>query len=150
EIETLARSVKDAGGVQFVPALTGLGAPYWDPEARGIICGLTRGTSRGHLARAVLEGLALQNADILEAMQKDIASPIKILKVDGGASANNLLMQMQADYLRAPCVRPKVIETTAMGAAFLAGLGIGIWKNRQDLQKIWRKDREFSPSLSDS
>jgi glycerol kinase len=148
EIEALARSVRDSEGVQFVPALTGLGAPYWNPMARGVICGLTRGSTKAHLARAALEGMALQNVEILNAMRKDIARPIQSLKVDGGASVNDLLMQIQADYLGARCVRPKIIETTAMGAAFMAGLGVGIWKTTTDIEKIWKKDREFKPTLS--
>ncbi len=148
EIEALARSVKDSGGVKVVPALTGLGAPYWNPMARGVICGLTRGSTKAHLARAALEGMALQNVEILNAMRKDVTRPILSLKVDGGASANDLLMQIQADYLGARCVRPQTIETTAMGAAFMAGLGVGIWKTTSDIKKIWRKDREFKPAMS--
>jgi len=149
EIEPLARQVGDTGGVQFVPALTGLGAPYWNPNARGIICGVTRGSTKAHLARATLEGMAMQNVELLLAMQSDLKKKIKTLKVDGGASANNLLMQMQADYLGAICVRPQVIETTSAGAAFMAGLGVGLWKTLNDVRHVWRKDRDFVPEVSD-
>ncbi len=148
DVEALARSVKDAGGVQFVPALTGLGAPYWDPAARGLICGLTRGTTSAHLARAALEGMAMQNADLLLAMQKDVGYKLKSLKVDGGACANDLLMQLQADYLGASCIRPKVIETTSAGAAFMAGLGVGLWPDLDSVRKVWRKDKVFRPKMA--
>ncbi len=148
EIEKLASSVSDNGGVQFVPAFAGLGAPYWKPEARGLLCGLTRGTEQGHIARAALEGIALQNVDILRAMGKDFNRPIKILRVDGGASANDLLMQIQADYLGVRLERPKMIETTALGAAFMAGLGVGFWKNLKEIKKVWKKEKEFIPALS--
>ena len=149
EIEALAESVPDSGGVQFVPALTGLGAPYWRPHARGIISGLTRGSTKAHLARATLEGMALQNAELLVAMQKDLGKKLKKMKVDGGAAANNLLMQIQADYLGVTCIRPSVVETTSAGAAYMAGLGVGIWKNFDELRKIWRVDREFLPKLKE-
>jgi glycerol kinase len=145
EVEELAASVPDAGGVQFVPALTGLGAPYWNPQARGVICGLTRGSTKGHLARATLEGMALQNAELLEAMQKDLGKKLRLVKVDGGASANNLLMQIQADVLGVKCVRPEVIETTSAGAAFMAGLGVGIWKDVSEIKDVWRRNAEFDP-----
>jgi glycerol kinase len=125
-----------------------LGAPHWKPEARGEITGLTRGTTKEHVARAALEAMALQNADILLAMQKDLQKKMKRLRVDGGASANNLLMQMQADYLNTIVDRPQQIETTAIGAAYLAGLGVGFWKNVEEVRAIWKKDREFSPKLS--
>ena len=148
EVEALARSVPDAGGVQFVPALTGLGAPHWRPEARGLITGLTRGSTKAHLARAALEGMALQNAELLSAMEKGLKHQVRRLKVDGGAAANNLLMQLQADYTGACCVRPKVTETTAAGAAFMAGLGVGLWKTPADIEKVWKKDREFAPAYS--
>jgi glycerol kinase len=148
QVEALARSVPDCGGVQFVPALTGLGAPHWKPEARGVISGLTRGTTKAHLARAALEGMALQNVDLLLAMQKDLGWRLRSLKVDGGASANDLLMQMQADLLGTACVRPKVIETTSAGAAFMAGLGVGLWKDLASVRRVWVKDREFEPSLT--
>ena len=150
EIEKLASQVSNTGGVEFVPALVGLGAPYWTADARGEITGLTRGTSAAHLARATLEAMALQNADILRAMEKDIKKGMKLksLKVDGGASANNLLMQLQADYLQTKVDRPRIVETTSLGAAYMAGLGVGVWKSWTELKKIWKVDREFKPSLS--
>jgi glycerol kinase len=148
KIEALAGSVEDAGGVEFVPALTGLGAPHWDPHARGMICGLTRGTTRAHIARATLEAMALQNAEILLAMEKDSGKKLKGLRVDGGASANNLLMQLQANYLGSTIIRPSMIETTAAGAAYLAGLGIGFWSDLHEIQKIWSVDREFSSAMT--
>ncbi len=146
EVESLAKKVKDTEGVEFVPALTGLGAPHWDSGARGIICGLTRGSTRAHIARATLEAMALQNTEILQAMQKDLGHDLLSVKVDGGASANNLLMQLQADYLGTKVIRPKNIESTSMGAAYLAGLGIGLW-TIQDLQKIWKVNKVFSPNI---
>ncbi len=149
EIEALARSVPDTGGVFMVPALAGLGAPYWDAEARGLISGLSRGSTKAHLARAVLEGMALQNVELANAMQKDLKKKLKVLKVDGGASQNNLLMQMQADFLGTVCIRPAQVETTGLGAAYLAGLGVGIWSDLSDIKKIWRKDRDFIPELKD-
>lgn len=148
EVESLAREVDSAEGVQFVPAFVGLGAPHWSPEARGMIMGLTRGSGRGHIARAVLEAMALQNVDILLAMQKDLGKKLKSVRVDGGAVENDLLMQIQADYLGVTVSRPKVIESTTLGAAFLAGLGVGFWKSLDDVAKAWRLDREFKPSLS--
>jgi glycerol kinase len=146
EVEALSRSVPDAGGVQFVPALAGLGAPHWRPEARGAITGLTRGSSKAHVARAALEGMALQNVDLLAAMERDLGRPIVRVKVDGGAAANDLLMQLQADFLGTPCVRPKVIETTAAGAAFMAGLGAGIWRSTAEIRRLWKEDRVFVPA----
>lgn len=143
EIEALAGSVADAGGVYFVPALTGLGAPHWNPHARGQISGLTRGTTAAHLARATLEGIGFQNYEILEAMSKDSGIELKALKVDGGAAANSLLMQFQADVLACEVVRPKFLETTALGAAFLAGLGAGVWADQAALIKAWQEDRRF-------
>ena len=143
DIEKLAAGVPDAGGLEFVPALTGLGAPHWDPDARGVISGLTRGASAAHLARATLEAMALQNVDILRAMERDLGRRMGELKVDGGAAANNLLMQLQADYLGRDIMRPKVIETTVAGACFLAGLGAGIWKDTDTLAQVWRADRRF-------
>ena len=143
DIEKLASQVPDAGGVEFVPALTGLGAPHWDPDARGVISGLTRGAGAAHIARATLEAMALQNVDILRAMERDLGRRMGDLKVDGGAAANNLLMQLQADYLGREIIRPKVIETTVAGACFLAGLGVGIWKNTEALAKVWRADQRF-------
>lgn len=147
DIEKLARSVKDNGGVYLVPAFAGLGAPHWDQYARGSISGLTRGTTAGHLARAALEGIAFQVADILVAMQKDSRIRLKELRVDGGACANNLLMQFQSDLLGVPVVRPKVRETTALGAAYLAGLAVGYWKDRKDIARQWKADRIFKPGM---
>lgn len=147
EIEKLAKTVKDNGGVTFVPSLVGLGAPHWDPNARGVLSGLTRGSNRGHVARAVLEGIALSQFDILEAMQKDSKKKLKKLKVDGGASANNLLMQFQADVLQCQIVRPKIVETTAMGAAFLAGLAVGVWKSQSEIRKVFKVDKTFSQKM---
>ena len=146
EIEALALSVPDSGGVTLVPAFAGLGAPHWRPEARGIITGLTRGTTKAHLARAALEGIALQNQDILAAMQEDSGRPLARLKVDGGAAANDLLMQLQADILGVEISRPAIIETTALGAAFLAGLGAGVWRDKKAILETWREDRRFSPA----
>jgi glycerol kinase len=146
EIEGLARQVEDSGGVTLVPAFAGLGAPHWRPEARGIITGLTRGTTKAHIARACLEGIALQNYDLLKAMEEDSGRALGTLKVDGGASANDLLMQMQADVLGRAIVRPEVIETTALGAASLAGLGAGVWKSRDDIARVWREERRFEPA----
>ena len=143
DIEQLASQVPNAGGVEFVPALTGLGAPHWDPGARGVISGLTRGAGAAHIARATLEAMALQNVDILRAMERDLGRRMGDLKVDGGAAANNLLMQLQADYLGREIIRPKEIETTVAGACFLAGLGVGIWKDTEALAKVWRADQRF-------
>ena len=143
DIEQLASQVPNAGGVEFVPALTGLGAPHWDPGARGVISGLTRGAGAAHIARATLEAMALQNVAILRAMERDLGRRMVDLKVDGGAAANNLLMQLQADYLGREIIRPKVIETTVAGACFLAGLGVGIWKDTEALAKVWRADQRF-------
>ena len=143
DIEQLASQVPNAGGVEFVPALTGLGAPHWDPGARGVISGLTRGAGAAHIARATLEAMALQNVDILRALERDLGRRMVDLKVDGGAAANNLLMQLQADYLGREIIRPKVIETTVAGACFLAGLGVGIWKDTEALAKVWRADQRF-------
>ncbi len=150
EVEELAALVENTGGVEFILALTGLGAPHWNPNARGELTGLTRGTTKAHVARATLEAMALQNADILLAMQKDLRKKLKRLRVDGGASANNLLMQLQADYLGTLVDRPQQIETTALGACYLAGLGVGLWKNLEEIKNIWKKDREFVPQLSKS
>lgn len=148
EVESLARQAEDTGGVEFVPALTGLGAPYWNPNARGMWLGLTRGTTKAQMARATLEAMALQNADILVAMEKDFGKKLKKLRVDGGASANNLLMQMQANYLGQNVIRPKMIETTALGAAFLAGIGVGLWANMDEVKKVWAMDKEFEKSYT--
>ena len=147
ESETLAASVPDSDGVYMVPAFAGLGAPHWDPYARGTIVGLTRGTTRAHLVRAALESIAFQTADVLEAMREDAGAPIEELRVDGGAAANNLLMQFQADIAQVPVIRPEVIETTAMGAAFLAGLAVGFWKDIDEIQSIWKTERVFQPSM---
>lgn len=147
DVENLAASVTSSEGVEFVPALTGLGSPHWRPEARGVITGLTRGSTKAHLARATLEAMALQNVDLLEAMKKDMGKPLRKLRVDGGASKNNLLMQLQADYLNVSVERPKIFETTAMGAALLAGLGAGLFKSLNEVQKIWQKDADFSPNM---
>ncbi|HEX7673093.1 MAG TPA: glycerol kinase GlpK [Bdellovibrio sp.] len=148
DVEKLAKTVETTDGVEFVPALTGLGAPHWDPEARGLICGLTRGSTKAHIARATLEAMALQNVDVLVTMQKDLGRKIKSLKVDGGAAANDLLMQMQADYLATNVIRPKNLETTAMGAAFMAGLGVGFWKDLNELKRIWKTDKEFKVKMT--
>ncbi len=146
EVEALASQAKDNGGVYLVPAFAGLGAPHWDPYARGIVVGLTRGSTRAHLARAALEGIAYQVADVLAAMQSDAKIRLKELRVDGGACANNLLMQFQADLLGVPVVRPRVSETTALGAAYLAGLAVGFWKNQKEIAAQWQVDRRFVPS----
>lgn len=148
EIEALARKVSSSEGVEFVPALTGLGAPYWKPEARGIVTGLTRGTTKAHLARTTLEAMALQNVDIMGAMEKDLGKRITRFRVDGGATVNNLLMQIQADYLGLTVTRPKITETTAYGASLIAGLGVGVWKDIQSLSELWRAEQEFKPGLS--
>jgi len=148
EIEPLAASVPDTGGVYFVPAFAGLGAPHWDAYARGSVFGLTRGTTKAHLARAALEAIAFQNNDVLEAMQADAAHPLRELRVDGGASANALLMQFQADLLGVPVERPRVSETTALGAAFLAGLAAKIWPDASALATHWQVDRVFTPQRS--
>ncbi len=147
EIERLAMEVPDTGGVIFVPALAGLGAPYWRPEARGVISGLTRSTTRAHLARACLEGIALQVSDLIDAMQLDADRPLNVLKVDGGAAANDLLMKFQADVLQTTLSRPVNLETTAIGAAFLAGLGVGVWKDTNAIRQAWKEERRFEPSL---
>jgi glycerol kinase len=146
EIEALASSVPDSGGVIVVPAFAGLGAPHWRPEARGTISGLTRGTTRAHIARATLEGIALQNVDILRAMERDSGRELTMLKVDGGASANDLLMQFQSDVLGVQISRPDVVETTALGALFLAGLGTGVWKDQDEVRKTWREQKRFVPT----
>lgn len=149
EIEALAGSVQDSGGVVFVPALAGLGAPHWRQDARGAFFGITRGTTQAHFARAVLDGIALQIADILGAMAEDLGAPLVGLRVDGGASKNNLLMQFQSDVLNIPIVRPAMVETTALGAAFLAGLAVGIWSDLDEIRATWREDRRFSPTMAD-
>lgn len=145
EVEELASSVPDSGGVYFVPALTGLAAPYWDQYARGTIVGITRGTTRAHIARAALDGIAFQTYDIAQAMAKDLGAPLTELKVDGGASRNNLLMQFQSNILGIPVVRPKITETTALGAAYLAGLAVGFWKDIDEIKSQWQVERSFNP-----
>ena len=149
EVEALAASVPDNGGVYFVPALTGMGAPYWDQYAHGVICGITRGTTAAHIARAALEGIAFQTMDIVRAMERDAGVKLSELKVDGGASANNLMMQFQADVLDTTVIRPRVTETTAMGACYLAGLAVGFWDSLDDIKKQWQADRTFKPGGSD-
>jgi len=147
EIEPLAASVADSDGVYFVPAFTGLGSPHWDPYARGTLIGLTRGTTRGHVARAALDGIAYQVADVLSAMQADAGIPVTELRVDGGAAANNLLMQFQADLLGVPVVRPRQLESTAQGAAYLAGLAAGYWQDEAEIKSLWKVERVFEPSM---
>lgn len=149
EVEELASQVPDTGGIYFVPALTGLGAPWWDQYARGSIVGISRGTTAAHIARAALEGIAFQTMDIVNAMSKDCGLPLKELKVDGGASRNNLLMQFQADILKTEVIRPKVVETTAMGAAYLAGLAVGYWSSIDEIKKQWQVERRFQPTADD-
>jgi glycerol kinase len=148
EIEALSGTVEDNGGVYMVPAFVGLGAPHWDQYARGTIVGITRGTTGGHLARAALESIAYQVGDVLEAMEADSGIEIKELRVDGGAAQNDLLMQFQSDVLQAPTVRPKILETTALGAAYLAGLAVGYWKDQSEVSKQWEADRRFEPDLA--
>ena len=147
DVEPLAASVDDTGGVYLVPAFAGLGAPHWDQYARGTMVGITRGTTSAHIARAALEGIALQVKDVLKAMEKDSGITLKELRVDGGACANNLLMQLQSDLLNVPVVRPVVAETTALGAAYLAGLAVGFWKDQADIGRQWQADRRFTPKM---
>ena len=146
--EYMATKVKDTNGCYVVPAFAGLGAPHWDQYARGTIVGLTRGCNKYHIIRATLDSLAYQVNDVLKAMRADSGLPLASLKVDGGASANNYLMQMQSDISDAPVLRPTCVETTAMGAAYLAGLAVGYWKNREDILKNWQVDRTFRPGIS--
>jgi glycerol kinase len=143
EIEALAARAPDNGGVYLVPAFTGLGAPHWDASARGAITGLTRGTTAAHLARAALESIAYQSADLLRAMEADCGGKLRELRVDGGATVNNALMQFQADLLRVPVVRPRTTETTALGVAYLAGLAVGFWKDRAEIARLWQANRTF-------
>ena len=150
EIEALASTVEDNGGVYFVPALTGMGAPYWDQYAHGTICGITRGTTAAHIARAALEGIAFQTMDIVGAMEKDAGVKLSELKVDGGASRNNLMMQFQAEVLDTAVIRPKVTETTAMGACYLAGLAVGFWSSLDEIKAQWQAERIFTPSDTDT
>jgi glycerol kinase len=147
DVEALAASVPDTGGVYLVPAFTGLGSPHWDPHARGAILGITRGTTRAHLARAALESIAFQSAELLEAIERDSGQPLVELRVDGGATANDLLMQFQADLLGVPVVRPAVTETTALGAAYLAGIGIGYWRSQAEVAANWQVGRRFEPQM---
>ncbi len=148
ESEVWARKVEDSGGVYVVPAFTGLGAPYWDSSARGVLCGITRGTGKAHIIRAALESIAFQSADLMTAMQKDAGVKVNSLRVDGGASRNDFLMQFQADILGIPLERPAVEESTALGAAYLAGLACGVWSGTEELKKLNRSDRRFTPGMS--
>jgi glycerol kinase len=148
DVEALARQVPDAGGVLLVPAFVGLGAPHWDPDARGTIIGLTRGSTKAHVARAALESIAFQSFDVLHAMQRDAAQPVTELRVDGGAARNDLLMQFQADIMGVPVVRPVITETTALGAAYLAGLATGFWSGTDEIASLWTAERKFEPSMS--
>ena len=150
ETEAMALEVKDTGGVYIVPAFVGLGAPHWDPYARGTICGLTRDTNKNHLIRAGLEAIAYQSHDVLRAMEKDLGEPLHTVRVDGGASANNFLCQFQSDILGCSVSRPACVETTAMGAAFLAGLATGVWKDDEEIKKMWREERAFGPNPENS
>ena len=150
DVESLADSVEDNGGVYLVPALAGLGAPHWDPHARGTILGISGGSTSGHIARAALEGIAFQVADLAEAMEDDAGSPLTELRVDGGASANGLLMQFQADLLQTPVVQPTVLETTALGAAYLAGLASGFWTSVDEQSRHWQVARTYEPVMSAS
>jgi glycerol kinase len=150
DVEALARQVDDSGDVFLVPGFVGLGAPYWDPDARGTIVGLTRGTTKAHIARAALESIAFQSADVLTAMQRDAHRPLTELRVDGGAAKNDLLMQFQADITGVPVVRPEVTETTALGAAYLAGLATGFWSGLQEISDLWRAERRFEPAMQAS
>ena len=147
EVEPLAASVPDNGGVYLVPAFAGLGAPHWDPYARGTLIGISRGTTAGHIARATLESIAFQSADLLQAMEADAGTPLAELRVDGGATANDLLMQFQADLLGCPVVRPRVREITALGAAYLAGLAVGYWRDRGEIGRLWQAERTFTPAM---
>jgi len=147
EVEALAASVPDNGGVVLVPAFAGLGAPHWDPYARGTIVGLSRGTTAGHIARATLESIAFQSADLLTAMEADAGVRLCEVRVDGGATRNRLLMQFQADLLRVPVVRPQIMETTALGAASLAGLAVGLWRDRDELAALWQAEETFTPTM---
>lgn len=150
DVEALASSVEDSGGVYLVPAFVGLGAPYWDSYARGTITGLSRGSTAAHIARAAVEGIAYQVADVLDAMQQDSDMEIRELRIDGGAARNNALAQFQADILGIPVVRPKVTETTALGAAYLAGLAVGYWKDQQEMVDLWQVDKRFEPRISEA
>ena len=149
ESEEVARRVPDAGGVYLVPAFVGLGAPHWDMYARGTIVGLTRGSSRAHLVRAALESIAYQTRDVVEAMADEAGTGIGEMRIDGGAAANNLLAQFQADILGVSVVRPKITETTGLGAAYLAGLAVGLWRNQAEIASLWQADRRFVPAMAE-
>jgi glycerol kinase len=148
EVEALALSVADSGGVMLVPAFVGLGAPHWDAYARGTIVGMTRGTTAAHIARAAVEAIAYQSAELLAAMQKDAACAVHEVRADGGAARNDMLMQFQADLLGVPVIRPRVTETTALGAAYLAGLAVGFWASRDEIAAQWRAERRFEPQMA--
>ena len=147
DVEKLAHQVEHSDGVVLVPAFTGLGAPHWDSEARALLCGMSRGTTKAHIARAALESIAFQVSDVLSAMQSDIAHPLKELRVDGGASSNDMLMQFQADILNVPVLRPKMLEATAWGAAAMAGLKAGVFSNLDEISQSWQLDRAFEPKM---
>ncbi|MFS8524404.1 MAG: glycerol kinase GlpK, partial [Limnochordales bacterium] len=147
ETQDLARSVPDTGGVYLVPAFAGLGAPHWDPYARGVLVGITRGTTKAHVARAALEAIAYQSADVVRAMEQEAGVPLRALRVDGGAAVNDFLMQFQADVLDVPVERPAVTETTALGAAYLAGWAAGVWRDRDEIVSQWHLDRRFEPDM---
>jgi glycerol kinase len=149
EVEDLALQVEDNGGVYMVPAFTGLGAPYWNQHARGIIVGITRGSTNSHIARAALESIAFQTMDVLKAMEADAGIDIKELRVDGGATINNQLMQFQSDVLNTAVIRPSITETTALGAAYLAGLAVGYWNDIDEIERYWQKEKTFTPSMND-
>ncbi|TFW18481.1 glycerol kinase GlpK [Massilia arenosa] len=149
DVEALALSVPDNGGVYMVPAFAGLGAPHWDPYARGTLVGMTRGTTKGHIARAAVEAIAYQSAELLDAMRRDAACPVTEMRADGGAARNDTLMQFQADLLGVPVVRPRVTETTALGAAYLAGLAVGFWRSREEIAAQWQAERRFEPRMAD-
>jgi glycerol kinase len=150
DVELLAGSVADSGGVYMVPAFAGLGAPYWQQQARGTLFGITRGTTKAHLARAAIESMAYQTMDVLKAMEADAGIPIKELRVDGGATVNNHLMQFQSDILNAQVIRPAITETTAMGAAYLAGLAVGYWKSIKEIEQLWQMEKTFAPSMEEA
>ena len=147
DVEALARQVDDDGGVVLVPGFVGLGAPYWDPDARGCIIGLTRGTTKAHIARAALQSIAFQSSDVLAAMQRDAQQPLTEVRVDGGAARNDLLLQFHADITGVPVIRPEVTETTALGAAYLAGLATGFWSEIAEIAALWRAERTFEPMM---
>jgi glycerol kinase len=149
DVEKLAKQVTSTDGVVLVPAFTGLGAPHWDTDARALMCGMSRGTNKAHIARAALEAIAFQVSDVLTAMQSDIAHPLKELRVDGGASQNDMLMQFQADILNVPVLRPRLLESTAWGAAAMAGLSVGVFSELSEISQSWQLDRAFEPQMSE-